>query len=480
MRATTRLAALLAAALVLCAPLAATAVAKKPPAGLRIGLDETSYQEPANQAVAFARTRDARASIARIVLRWYVAAPTAPPSSAQARDPNWSGYRWGQFDAQVQAARAVGVEPLMLITAAPAWAEGSDKPADAPPTAWKPSASAFRDFAEAAARRYSGSIQPRVRYWQAWNEPNVNIELAPLWTQKNGRYVATGPRIYKGLLNAFYDGVKAASSSNFVVTAGTAPYGKDPGDIVMRPAYFWRQVLCVKGGRKPRAKSSCSGGPARFDALAHHPYSIGAPSRSAINSDDVAVPDLQRLTRPLKLAKSKGYVYPKRSKQLWITEIAYDSNPPDPGAFSQARQAKYLEASFYLLWKQGVDAINWFLLRDAPEGPLGWAYTRQSGLYLRGATIGQDQAKPALTAFRFPFTAYRRSSRSVALWGIAPAKGKVVVERAKGSSWKVVRRLKARGKRVFAGSLKVANGTVLRARQSGETSLAWKVSKTGP
>ena len=60
----------------------------------------------------------------------------------------------------------------------------------------------------------------------------------------------------------------------------------------MRPAYFWRQVLCVKGGRKPRAKSSCSGGPARFDALAHHPYPIGPPARSAINSDDVAIPDM--------------------------------------------------------------------------------------------------------------------------------------------------------------------------------------------
>ena len=480
MSVTTRVPAVIAAAVALCAAMGGTAVAKKAPAGLRLGLDETSYQEPANQAVAFERTKEARASIARIVLRWYAAAPTAPANSAQARDPNWSGYRWGQFDAQVQAAKAAGVEPLILITAAPAWAEGSDKPANAPATSWKPSAAAFGAFAEAAARRYSGSIEPRVRYWQAWNEPNVNIELAPLWTRQGSRYVATGPGLYKGLLNAFYDGVKAADASNFVVTAGTAPYGKAPGDVVMSPAYFWRQVLCVKGGRKPRAKSSCPGGPARFDALAHHPYSIGAPSRAALNADDVAIPDLAKLTGPLKVAKSKGYVYPKRSKQLWITEIAYDSNPPDPKAYSLARQAKYLEATFYLLWKQGVDVVNWFLLRDAPEGPLGWQYTRQSGLYLRGAAIEQDQPKPALTAFRFPFTAYRASRRSVALWGLAPASGKVYVERAKGSSWKVVRKLKARANRVFAGSLKIGNGTILRARQGSETSLSWKVSSKGP
>jgi hypothetical protein len=447
------------------------------------GIHEIDYSNPANRDIALTRTKNARATIARTLVYWSVVAPTEPPSSSAARDPNWSGYRWASYDAQVRAMKAAGLEPMVVILRAPTWAEGSDRPSGTDTGAWKPSPSAFRDFAEAAARRYDGTIQPRVQYWQAWNEPNVGIQLAPEWRTVNGVRFATGPLIYKNLLNAFYDGVKAANTSNIVLTAGAAPQGYDPqqSELVMRPAYFWRRLLCIKDGSPPRPESSCPGGPARFDIFTHHPYTHDRPGQSAANPDDVAIADMARLTGPLKAAISAGYVYPRTAKNVWVTEVSYDSNPPDPTAPSIANQATWLEGAMYRLWKQGVTGFVWFGLRDRPNGPLGWYYTLQSGLYLRGSTIASDLPKPSLTAFRFPFTAYRTSSAAVQLWGIAPQASKpVVVERQSGGSWSPVATVTASDSRMFVASLNIGNGAVLRAVQNGQTSLSWTTSASGP
>src|SRR5204863_108897 len=70
-----------------------------------------------------------------------------------------------------------------------------------------------------------GVSLPRVRYWQAWNEPNLTNFLTPQWSRRHGHLVAASPGIYRHLLNAFYAGVKAARRSDVVVTAGTAPFG---------------------------------------------------------------------------------------------------------------------------------------------------------------------------------------------------------------------------------------------------------------
>jgi hypothetical protein len=60
-----------------------------------------------------------------------------------------------------------------------------------------------------------------------------------------------------------------------------------------------------------------------------------------------------------------------------------------------ARQARWLEEGSNELWRQGVNVISWFLIRDQPPVP-DYRSTYQSGLF------GLDGApKPAATAFRF-------------------------------------------------------------------------------
>jgi len=332
------------------------------------------------------------------------------------------------------------------------------------------------------ARRYSGwfpdpdrpgRLLPRVRYLEAWNEPNLPKYLTPQWGRRRGRLVPASPAHYRRLLNAFYNGVKAVNRTNFVVSAGTSPFGEPwRGGRRIPPALFTRELLCLRGRRQPRP-FRCPDAPARFDALAHHPFTIGRPTRRALNADDVSVADLRKLTRPLRAAIRYGTVRPRRAKQLWVTELFWESRPPDPDGVSLASHARYLEGAFYLLWRQGVDVVTWLGLRDQPRGE-GYNVTTQSGIYARGESVASDRRKPAFTAFRFPFTAYR--SRGVArLWGLAPEPGRVTIEARRQGRWRRVASLRARRGRVFSARLRARRGMLLRAGQESERSLVWRV-----
>src|SRR5436190_1361522 len=367
--------------------------------GLLTGFtDHEAFQrlDLAQRRAAFQHMRSAGGSVVRLTVSWRDIAPTRPPNAAAARDPAWSGYHWGSVDDAVRVASEAGVRILLSWTFAPAWAEAPGRPGSAPPGSWRPSAPDYQLFAEAAARRYSGSypspgglLLPRVRYWQAWNEPNLTDFLAPQWGHRHGHLIAISPLLYRRLLNGFYRGVKAVHRSNYVVSAGTAPFAEPRhGARRMPAAFFTRELLCVRGRRHPRPKR-CSSSPVHFDALAHHPYPIGPPRRRAINPDDVVIPDLGKLTRPLRVAIRAGKVAPRRHKPIWATEISWDSRPPDPTGIPVRTEARYADGALYTLWRQGVTVVNWYLMRDEARGP-GYGFTLQAGIFFRGGTVFQD------------------------------------------------------------------------------------------
>jgi len=397
-----------------------------------------------------------------------------------ARDPAWAGYDWAALDDQLRDVTAAGLVPVLSVSGAPDWAEGASRPPlsrRAPSGTWKPSPSHYRDFAMALGRRYSGSFRdadgtvlPRVRYMQAWNEPNLSTYLSPQWERRGGRFSPASPTHYRRLQNAFYLGVKATNRRATVITAGTAPFG-DPrvNGLRLSPARFIRELLCVRGRRRPRARRCPL---VRLDALSHHPYSTGGPTQPALGPDDAAVPDLYKITRPLRAAQRRGTVRPAGHKQLWVTELSWDSRPPDPQGVPAGRQARWLEGAFAILRRQGVEAITWFHLRDSPRGP-GFPFTYQSGVFFRGSGIEADRPKPAYTAFRFPFTAYRSRGRA-RLWGLAPAPGRVAIEARRRGRWLTLTALRARRDRSFGARLRVRRGALLRARQGRESSLSWR------
>jgi hypothetical protein len=475
---------------VVCGALCSAQAAHARAAGLLTGFTDSQAFEFAAQpdrGIALQHARAAGASIVRLTFFWRNIEHNAPPNAAAAVDPSWNGFDWSFPDAAIRDAVAAGLTPLFEVNGAPNWAEGPGRPPVSPifpGGTWRPDAGAFQAFAQAAATRYSGrfpdpenpgSFLPRVRYWQGWNEPNLNGFLSPQWTQVGNSFVPASPGIYRALLNGWYRGVKAADPTNVVVTAGTSPFGDlKRGGIRMPPAMFWRQVFCLNGRHSLR-KFACPDSPVMFDVLAHHPYPVGPPRRHAPNPDDVTLADWSRLTVPLKAGLRQGTVAPKGPKQLWATEFSWDTNPPDPDGIPGTVQGRYMEGAFSELRSEGVSVALWFLMRDQAPVP-NFASTLQSGIFFRAPNVAQDAPKPAsYTAFSFPFTAYVHRGRAE-LWGIAPAVGSVVVEIRRGGRWRRLVTLRARaGDRMFLSHRKIRAGARLRARQGARTSLTWKV-----
>jgi hypothetical protein len=476
--------------------LALPAAAPAADPAMRLGFTDFATMQagdPAQWGTELEHLKAARGTTLRLAFPWSGIETTRPSTDALATNPSFSGYEWSRLDALLKQVVGSDVEPLLEIGNAPLWWEGAERPAVSRKSfagTWRPDPAAFGRFMTAAARRYSGTFPdpnapgamlPRVRLWQIWNEPNLPVELSPQWRKRaSGGYDPVSPGLYRGLLSAGYDAVKLAHADNTVITAGTAPYGEPwVGGTRMPPALFLRHLVCVDG-RAIMVAHNCRTTPAKFDVLAHHPYPIGPPGRKAINLDDVVVPDFAKLTKPLKLAIKAGNVYPATQKPIWATEISWDSSPPDPGGLSAIEQARYLAGAVYVLWRQGVSAMIWWNLRDDAPGR-GYRYTLQSGVFQRGLTVAQDIPKPSLTAFRFPFAAYRqyvnfRGRGSAKLWGMAPAPGPVTLQRqASNGKWMGMGSVRAADDHVFQKRVNLGRGVRLRAVQNGEVSIDTKV-----
>ena len=344
---------MLLASFILLAVLAHPAVA---PAkhGLLTGFSDGLYlsADPAERSTWLDRTVDSKAGIVRINLLWASVAGAGRPLDPA--NPTSASYDFSSIDAGVRDAEARGLDVLLTLFKAPAWAEGPGRSSSASPGSWKPNPSDLADFTRAVAARYSGGFDPDgggpalplpgVQALQVWNEPNLSGYLTP---QYEGQ-TAVSPAHYRELLNAAYSAVKAVDPAMLVVTAGTAPYGDPPGGNRVRPVDFWRQVLCATPGKKRKKRNkrkraakrravkaqSCSGR-AMFDVLAHHPINTsGGPRRAAIDRDNASSADLDRVARVLRAAERAGTVLPGRHP-IWATEMWWDSIPDLGGRASR-------------------------------------------------------------------------------------------------------------------------------------------------
>jgi hypothetical protein len=405
--------------------LAAAAPAQGATRELRVGFFDHVFMSGDRDAW-LDRAQASGSQVTKMDIGWVARTRPANP-----RDPADPAYSWANADAAVAAAAARGQRVLISFCCAPAWAEAPNRPARYRQGTWKPNVAAVGGYGEALARHFAANRA--VQGFQLWNEPNLDHYLAPQWVRRKGRWKPYAPVHYRRMLNAFYRGVKRGNRRALVVTGGTAPYGDPrPGGSRIMPVRFWRTVKRKK---------------TRFDVLAHHPYGVGSPRRRALNRDDAAVPDVWKFKRFA------------RGKRLWVTEMSWDSRPPDPQGVPAVKHASWVSDAFFVLWKQGVDTVTWFQIRDQAPQP-SYSATNQSGVYLTDGT-----PKLAQRAFAFPFSCERSGSR-LRVWGLAPAAGRVVIE-AQG---RTIARLRAGSNRVFTGRIRrVARP---RARVGDRTSLA--------
>ncbi len=403
------------------------------------------------------------ASIVRVNVEW-----------AQV-NPSRKSYNWSAVDQAVRLASARGLEVALTIYDAPTWAEGAGRPSSVGPGSWRVNAKDFGRFASVAARRYDGKFKvghgkalPRVRFWQVWNEPNLDYYLSPQWVKgKNGKFAPVAPVIYRSMVNAFYKAVKHVSASNRVIMAGTAPYGDSPGtDPLGRertpPVAFDRDLFCLSTSLKPACSAKV-----HLDGIDHHPYAAPSdgPTWHATNKDDVAVPDMYKLVRVLHAGVGDGHVLPHGKKSVWASEVGWTSNPPTSGGVPLAKDAHWYEQAFYILSKQGVDTAMVTEIRDQPSNPNVF----QDGLYF----INGHPKKPLVTAYRFPFVTQRQKGSKVQAWGRAPSAGKLEIQVQRGAHWKTLRTLKVHKNRVFSTSITLKGGATLRATIGKQTSLTW-------
>jgi hypothetical protein len=278
-----------------------------------------------------------------------------------------------------------------------------------------------------------------------------------------GHWTAASPVVYRGLLNAFYGAVKGAANSNFVVTAGTAPYGDPPGGQRIAPVAFDRTLFCLS----PRLRPTRCPDPPHLDAVSHHPYAIGGPLWHAANADDAAVPDVYKIANVLRAAERTRHVLPHGPKRLWVTEISWDSDPPDPQGVPIQRQARWYEEAMCVLWRQGVDTVLWLQIVDSPPIP-NYGSTYQGGIY-----YVNGEPKPSALAVRFPFVARRVTRGHVQVWGRSPASGRLAIEVRDGRGWEVRGRITLRARQVFRSTLRLGGRGVLRATIGSQASLPW-------
>jgi hypothetical protein len=453
-----------------------------PRGGLARGVSDGALmlsQDAGVRALTMGRIQALGGSVARIPVNWRNAVEATPPASFKARDPASPVYRFSQIDAAVLSATAAGLEPLLVVSHAPAFAEAPDRWPFAYLGSWAPSPAALGDFAAALARRYDGSfpdplhagaVLPRVRLLQAWNEPNLARYLEPQWVASGGRWSAFSPRLYRQLLNGFYAGVKSVEPSDTVIAAGVAPEGEPAGVGAMAPVSFLEGLLCLRAA----SRASCPQRP-HLDVLAFHPLSVFDPDIPAASKLDVAVSDMAKITGLLARAERLHTVLPSGPRPVWATELNWASSPPTSKGVPGRLQAAWVSRALHRLWAAGVSGVDWQFLIDpfggvplaSPNGSLS-LYPRPAGLYAPGP--GGDPAsarpKPFLQGFTLPFDSLRASRREVRVWALLMHGRQPTLLQRQGRSgqWQTIARLHADRYGVLNRLLRLSGSARLRLR----------------
>jgi hypothetical protein len=124
-------------------------------------------------------------------------------------EPSKGQYKWEAIDAIADVAADAGLNVLLSVVKAPAWARGGQTQEDGPPLNYQD----YGDFMGALAQRYCG----RVQAYEVWNEQNLKRE----WN--TGKPISAAE--YVALLHVAYDRVNAACPSAIVVSGGPTPVG---------------------------------------------------------------------------------------------------------------------------------------------------------------------------------------------------------------------------------------------------------------
>ncbi len=291
-------------------------------------------------------------------------------------------YDWAEMDAQVERAREVGLEPLIVLYSAPSWASRL-------PCGPVDDLAAFEGFVRAAAERYRS-----VTAWEYTNEPDGRAPHP--WGPVIGCW-APYPCEYADHLRRFHEAVKAANPSALVFHGGLA---YDKWEMFDRQ-FFTHTLECGAGNW--------------FDGLSLHCYPINL----------VEFPTMAQKIAEVQGTMERHGVF---GRYIWITETAMWSNYGATLDMQKDFIVKDLTRGFC----SGADNLFWYSVRQEPSDPVLWRwlidrehrpaqgyytyqhYARQIG---GGHCLGQAWlGNPAIEVYRFRVA----GSDTYVLWSNGP------------------------------------------------------------
>jgi hypothetical protein len=280
---------------------------------------------------------------------------------------DWAGQRW--YETELRAAAERGFTVIGIIRFTPPWAQKY------PPYSCGPmradAIAAFGDFMYALVRRYSGSPWG-VRYWEMWNEQDIDHYLFDPVLMANSPYGCWGERAddyyggsyYAQMLKAVYPRIKQADPQAQVLVGGLLldcdPTDHDPLTpagcefaIDPKAPLFLEGIL--RGG----------GGP-YFDGVAFHAYDYatthfepGCPPKGEFAYCSPKWGSSSATTGPVLLAKAR-YVrdllakYGVTGKYLMNTEVAVVDSA------GERLKANYLAQAYAAAMAAGLRANVWY------------------------------------------------------------------------------------------------------------------------
>ena len=292
---------------------------------------------------------DTGTSLTRIEVFWRDIAPTRP---ADATDPTDPAYDFSRYDTILTGLAQRGVSALLVVYNTPSWASGGifREGLSSVVNAQAPDASAFGEFMQALAIRYSGRFHngserlPAVGLFEVWNEGNLEGFLFPQ-TRGSRRVVLDS---YAQMVRAAYVAIKGVNPSATVIAGAGAPIGRSA-----------RHRTGVEDWIDGLAEREVP-----MDAYSQHVYPEAGPLEPTR-----AFPAWATLGR---LERAVDRIRP--GLPIYITEAGYTTahtrfrHPRATKSLDQ--QARYLR-QVYQLRTSRIRAIVWFNLQDNQGWPGG-------------------------------------------------------------------------------------------------------------
>lgn len=301
------------------------------------------------------------ASWVRTPIAWTSAEPVnVPPED----------YNWDAIDSRLIAARSDsgGLNFIVTMEGAPFWAA----PANDGPI-YPAALDDFAEFIGALVERFDGDGiddapgSPVVNYWEFYNEPDNNSDLASPFFSEPMRWGNHGEE-YANMLAIIYPVVKAANPKAQVVLGGLALdwFESEGGPFV---ASFLSNVLAAGGGNY-------------FDVMNFHSY----PAFHYRWTDDLGPGLLGKAAYVREVLADYGL-----EKPLIITEAGWMSNDR-PGASipgSPEIQSRYVVELFTESMAADMKVMIWWMLFD-PSFPYP---------FMNGLVTEQPDVEPKLSYY---------------------------------------------------------------------------------